>query len=458
MLIVAAAAVGLILFVSFVTARLIKSRSTGMSIRMQIFLALSLIVGAFAFGLGLMVLDRVKARADLVGGDAARGEAQTVAALVAAEMESRSTSLEDVATTLERYGRHGVVTHHMSLLDRAGGEVFSTGGAPDEAGTVSALVPVEVNGVRVGFVRVVKPTLMIQQTLADFAPTVLIICLLLGAVAAGAAALIGRTIASPIEALSRFADQVSTGDLRAQPPPGRGREVMRLSHGLDTMRRALQGRPFVETFAADLSHELKNPVAAIRASAEVLTDGAIDEPEEGKRFVGRILEATARIEALLGDLLSLARLEARGVEEAKTLPLATAAEEAVEAARAEGAEVELEVKGTGLKVRGDPAWLTRAIANLIANARQHGEPGTIHVRLWRSDDQVACSVANPGKVSRAVAKRIFRRFVTTREDRGGSGLGLAIVRAIAEAHGGRAECSELGPPEVKFQISLPPHA
>ena len=454
MIIVTAAAIGLIVFVSFVTARLIKARTAGMSIRMQIFLALSLIVGAFAFGLGLMVLDRVKARADLVGSDAAHGEAQTVAALVAAEMESRGASLENVAQTLARYGRHGAVTHHLSLLDRAGDEVFTTGGSSDEAGTVSAQVPVEVNGLRVGYVRVVKPTLLIRQTLADFAPTVLIICLVLGAVAAAAAALIGRTIATPIEALSRFADQVSAGDLRAPPPQGHGREVMRLAHGLDTMRRALQGRPFVETFAADLSHELKNPVAAIRASAEVLRDGALEEPVEGERFVRRILEATARIEALLGDLLSLARLEARGVDTAQTIHLAKEAGKAVKAAQADGAGVELEVEGS-VQVRGDAAWLTRAVANLIDNARQHGEPGTIQVRLWRSDDKVYCSVSNPGKVSRGVSNRIFRRFVTTREDRGGSGLGLAIVRAIAEAHGGRAECTSDGPPEVSFQISLP---
>ena len=454
MIIVTAAAIGLIVFVSFVTARLIRARTAGMSIRMQIFLALSLIVGAFAFGLGLMVLDRVKARADLVGSDAAHGEAQTLAALVAAEMESRDSSLDDVARTLERYGRHSAVTHHMSLLDRAGGEVFSTGGSPNEAGTVSAQVPVELNGVRVGYVRVVKPTLLIRQTLADFAPTVLIICLVLGAVAAGAAALIGRTIATPIEALSRFADQVSAGDLRAPPPQGHGREVTRLSHALDIMRRALQGRPFVETFAADLSHELKNPVAAIRASAEVLRDGAIEEPVEGERFVHRILEATTRIEALLGDLLSLARLEARGVDKAKTIHFGKEAEKAVEAAQADGADIELLVESSAL-VRGDAAWLTRAIANLIDNARQHGQPGTIRVRLWRSEDEVRCSVSNPGEVSRGVAKRIFRRFVTTREDRGGSGLGLAIVRAIAEAHGGRAECTSLGPPEVSLQITLP---
>src|SRR6202011_5395220 len=117
-----------------------------------------------------------------------------------------------------------------------------------------------------------------------------------------------------------FAGRVSEGERRAvPPPPAYGREVLSLTVAIDSMRRQLEGRPFVETFAADLSHELKNPVAAIRASAEVLVDGALDEPEEAARFVGRIREAPTRIEALLGDLLSLARIEARGVEDAAVI-------------------------------------------------------------------------------------------------------------------------------------------
>jgi signal transduction histidine kinase len=305
----------------------------------------------------------------------------------------------------------------------------------------------------VGSVRVVKPTLLIQQTLADFAPTVLVISLILGAVAAVAAAVIGGTIAAPIEELTRYAERVSEGDRRAPPPLGHGREVKRLNVAIDSMRRELQGRPFVETFAADLSHELKNPVAAIRASAEVLRDGALDEREEGERFVGRILESTGRIEALLGDLLSLARLEARGVENARIIDLGKLAQRAIDGLAQTTQPVDLSVEGN-LQVRGDAAWLTRAIANLIDNARIHGG-GPIRVRVWRQDDDVRCSVTNPGQVSRGVQKRIFRRFVTTRADRGGTGLGLAIVRAIAEAHGGETSCTDLGPPEVTFRIGLP---
>jgi signal transduction histidine kinase len=464
MIIVAIASIGLIVFVSFIAARLVRARTAGMSIRMQIFLALALIVGAFAFGLGLMVLDRVKARADLVGEEAARGEARAIAGLIAAEMEVSGASFHQVAKRLEGAPKPDVSSSsrrdasepdlHLALLDAQGEIVLQRGRSPDEPGTVAVTVPVVSGGRMVGQARVVKPTLVIEQTLADFAPTVLIISLLLGAVAAGAAALIGRTIARPIEELTRFAERVSEGDRRAPPPLGHGREVMRLRQALDSMRRELQGRPFVETFAADLSHELKNPVAAIRASAEVLQDGALEEPDEASRFVTRIAESSSRIEALLGDLLSLARLEARGVEDAETVDVVDRARVAVATAIEAGTEVELEATGTA-PVKGDPAWLSRAIANLVDNARIHGGSGPVRVQVWREEDEVFCSVRNRGQVAKGVKPRIFRRFVTTRADRGGTGLGLAIVRAIAEAHGGQAECTEVGPPEVVFTIRLP---
>ncbi len=455
MIVVTLASIGLILFVSFIAARLVRARTAGMSVRMQIFLALALIVGAFALGLGLMVLDRVKARADLLGAEAAAGEARAIAALVSSEMEDKGASLTDVAARIERTGDEPPTTElNLTLFDTDGRVVLSVGRSADEAGTVARSAPILVGGEEVGRVRVVKPTLVIRRTLEEFSGPVLIISLLLGMVAAGAAALIGRTIARPIETLTRFAERVSRGDRRAPPPPGHGREVARLSRALDSMRRELQGRPFVETFAADLSHELKNPVAAIRASAEVLHDGALGEPEEAERFVGRILEATTRIEALLGDLLSLAQLEARGVEDADVVDLGREAAVAIANAREVGVEVVLALEGQ-VSVRGDSAWLSRAIENLVDNARLHGEPGPVRVRVFREGDEVRCDVTSPGQVIKGVRNRIFRRFVTTRADRGGTGLGLAIVRAIAEAHGGEAACVALGPPEVTFRISLP---
>ncbi len=429
---------------------------------MQIFLALASIVGMFAFGLGVLVLDRIKARADLVGHEAALGEARAAAALIGIEMETSGRTLAEVAGPLGRSprlrGRAPDGGPHLALLTRDGDIVLEMGRSAMEPGTVNATAPIEVAGEVVGHARVVKPTLLIRKTLADFAPTVLVLSLVLLVGAALCAIAIGGAIARPIEALTAFAERISTGERRAPPPAGHGREVMRLARSLDSMRRELQGRRFVETFAADLSHELKNPVAAIRASAEVLEDGALNEPEAARRFVAGILEATSRIEALLGDLLSLARLEARGVESEELIDLDEVVKESARAYEASATATELRVvfddDGTH-GVRGDPAWLGRAVTNLLDNARIHGESGPVEVRVGRSAELVFCRVTNSGRIGRAVQPRLFDRFVTTRADRGGTGLGLALIRAVADAHGGEVTCAAFGPPLVVFEFTLP---
>ena len=274
--------------------------------------------------------------------------------------------------------------------------------------------------------------------------------------AAAAAALIGRAIARPIENLSAFAEKVSAGERVAAPLEPAGREVTRLNRSIDSMRRQLQGRPFVEAFAADLSHELKNPVAAIRASAEVLEEGAIDEPEEARRFVTRIRESTERIERLLGDLLSLARIEARGAEDLETVDLCDAARVAIDALGDDASRIAFVTAGD-TRIRGDETWLVRAVGNLLENALIHAtDGGAIDLALRREEDGVVLEVANAGAVPKHVRERLFRRFVTTRSDKGGTGLGLSIVRAVAEAHGGRAELAEAGPPRVVLRLVFPP--
>jgi signal transduction histidine kinase len=453
LLVGAIGAIGLILLTAFVAARLLRARTAGTSIRMQVFLALAGIVGAFAAGLGLLVLDRIQVRATTLAEEAARDEAAAIAAVVGGELESEGT-LGQIGDKLALARSRGGAGLHVALLDEAGRVVFTSGPGPDEPGTVSVTAPVVARGRTVGSVRVVKLTIVIERLLADFAPTILLISLVLGAAAAAAAAVIGRAIATPIEALTEFAARVSEGERRAPPPPAQGREVQRLSRSIDSMRRQLEGRPFVETFAADLSHELKNPVAAIRASAEVLADGALEEPEEAARFVARIQEATTRIEALLNGLLNLARIEARGVESAAVIDLAELATQAAERARERGGAVDVQVE-SGATVRGDALWLARALDNLLDNARAHGDGAPIELRLTSGGGEVIVAVKNRGEVSRHVERRLFRRFVTTRAERGGTGLGLAIVRAIAEAHSGSVECAASGPPEVEFRLHLP---
>ncbi len=455
LVVVAATSVGVILFVAFIVSRLVQARARGMSIRMQVFLALALIVGTFAAGLGVMVIDRVEARAVRLATAAAEDEAAAIAGMIGGQVVRQQASIGDIAVQLEQERARGADLR-LELLDGDGALLFPAGD-PSEMGTpgtVHVEAPIVVDGRRLGAVRVVKETVVTKRLLADFAPTVLVISLVLGAAAALAAMWIGRAIAAPIEAMSAFSERVSAGE-PASPPLASGREVRRLAESIDSMRRQLEGRPFVETFAADLSHELKNPVAAIRASAEVLDEGAIDEPEQARRFVTRIRESTARIERLLQDLLSLARIEARGVEEFDPVEvgaLAAAATESLDGA----ARVTVKADGD-TRVRGEPEWLTRAIGNLVDNALVHSEAGTpVEVSVGRESGSVVVRVKNEGAVAKHVRPKLFSRFVTTRAEHGGSGLGLAIVRAVAESHRGRIELAAAGPPTVELRLTLPP--
>lgn len=459
LIIVAAASIGIILFAAFIIARLAQTRTRGMSVRMQVFLALAGIVGTFAFGLGLMVIDRIEARAVRLSTQAARDEGATIAGMLAGDMLRTGTNLDTVVSRFEQERSRGADIR-LEIIDPKGTIVFPRSGksAAELPGHIFVDTPIIVEGNSVGAVRVVKPTVVVERLLADFAPTVLVISLVLGAAAALAAAWIGHAIAQPIVALTGFSERVSQGERTAAPPPVFGREVTRLSRSIDSMRRQLEGRPFVETFAADLSHELKNPVAAIRASAEILDDGgALDEPEEARRFVKRIREATDRIERLTRDLLNLAHIEARGVEDVESIDLASAVGELVRCLdeRAQ-ARLTLDLEtGGDTRVRGDPLWLSRALGNLIENALVHSK-GPVTLQLQRDRTDVCLRVLSEGEVPKPVRQRVFARFFTTREDKGGTGLGLSIARAVAEAHGGRVELVSAGPPEVEFRLTLPP--
>ncbi len=466
LLIAGAACIGLILFFTLIVVRLIRSRRRGLSVRMQVFLALAGIIGAFAFGLGILVIDRVEARAERLALAAAHDEAHAIAALLASEMKRTGVSFSVLSGALDEQTspRHRQ-SFALDQVDALGVELLSTSGTPlssdltksraEEPGAVFIDAEVRVDSKLHGYVRVVKPTIVVEAMLADFAPTVLVISLVLGAAAALAAAYIGRTIAAPIEALSTYSEMVSAGERPRLPLRVAGREVGRLVRSIDTMRRRLEGRPFVETFAADLSHELKNPVAAIRASAEVLAEGALEEPEQARRFVGRIHEAAQRIETLLAQLLSLAEVETRGPAHLDRVLLSPLLDEVLATFKSEAERIRVEVSGEP-EAKGDRLWLSRGLSNLIDNALTHSPKGSpVRLLLTVRAEEVVFMTENEGFLEPHLEKSLFSRFVTTRREEGGTGLGLSIVRAIAEAHGGEIEVSQATPDRVTFELRLP---
>jgi two-component system phosphate regulon sensor histidine kinase PhoR len=216
-------------------------------------------------------------------------------------------------------------------------------------------------------------------------------------------------------------------------------------------------------FVANVSHELKTPLAAIRGMAETLRDGALGDVDTAERFVGRILVQCSRLEALLEDLLTLSRLESpTGVAEPQPVELATLAHTAAEVVgpRARERDVVLEVDADDTVIPGDADALERLLINLLDNAVKYNHPGgAVRLAVRGRPTEVGIEVRDTGiGIPPEHLPRIFERFYRVdraRSGEGGTGLGLAIVKHVAQLHGGRvAVTSEPGAGST-FTVTLP---
>jgi signal transduction histidine kinase len=197
-------------------------------------------------------------------------------------------------------------------------------------------------------------------------------------------------------------------------------------------------------FVADASHELKTPLALIRADAEVHLRGLTDP--DGRALVEDLLRETDRMSAVLSDLLVLARLDAGRLEVARApFDLSLAVREAAERfrARADAEEKRLDIAvAPGLAARGDEERAGQILAALLDNALRFTPPGgTVRIVGERDDGRIVASVGDSGiGISPEHMGRVFDRFYrgesARTRDGGGTGLGLAIARDLARAQGG----------------------
>ena len=290
---------------------------------------------------------------------------------------------------------------------------------------------------------------IVLDLIREFGPKITLLVVLLSLAAAGAAIAFGRALAAPLEGLTRSAEAIAAGHRHVVLPPPSGREVRRLSSAFNSMHRALEDSNYVEQFVADLSHELKNPVSAIRAASEVLSEGAADDPTARTRFLGRIDEATQRLEILINDLLALARLEAAGVvPEWAHIALDEIIRTAVQqmSTDLDSKQIEVHMQLDPLSILGDRRWLVRAMGNLLSNAVRYSPAGgAISLELRRENEQVVLRISDQGPgVAPHLKDKLFERFVTDRLQPDQTGLGLAIVRSIVQLHGGEAKLIEGG--------------
>jgi signal transduction histidine kinase len=246
------------------------------------------------------------------------------------------------------------------------------------------------------------------------------------------------------------------------PVEGTRDEARRLAESFNRMLDRLEDAfERQREFVADASHDLRTPLTVVRGQIEVLARNPDPDRAEVRRVSELVSQAIARMEAMVEDLLRLARSESAGSMRLETLEL-----EPLLVAEVEGlafsADRELKVGVvTNRPVDIDREQMARALSNLVANAIAHTPDGG-HVEVSARDcgSGVALSVDDDGPgVPPAERDRVFDRFTRLDQSRtsasGGSGLGLAIVRAIAEAHGGSVSCSVSPLGGARFEIRLP---
>lgn len=216
-----------------------------------------------------------------------------------------------------------------------------------------------------------------------------------------------------------------------------------------------------EGFVADLAHEFKNPVAAIRACSEALSDGNVDQTKAA-RVAGVLRDSSRRLDILLTQFLDLARAEAGMPQEVRgALDLDELLRGIVASMRGDErwAGVKLEVFPSGdAKVTGVSGRLESAFRNVLENAASFAAPtGTVEVRLRAERDFVRVVIKDDGPgILPDDLPRVFDRFFTTRRSERGTGLGLALVRAVVEAHGGTVRALSDGPGKgASFELKVP---
>ncbi|MCR8670583.1 cell wall metabolism sensor histidine kinase WalK [Agrococcus sp. HG114] len=218
----------------------------------------------------------------------------------------------------------------------------------------------------------------------------------------------------------------------------------------------------VRQFVADASHELRTPLAAVRGYAEITRKHDGDLGPDSRASLERIEAAARRMQALVDDLLLLARLdEGRELERAE-VDLSLVVVESVADAQAAGRAhpISLTLPEEPVVVAGDALRLQQVIANLLANARVHTPPGTpVEVALRAEDGEAVLQVVDAGPgIPPEQQSTVFERFARGDRSRsretGSSGLGLAIVQALVDAHHGTIAL-ESRPGRTSFTVRLP---
>ena len=279
--------------------------------------------------------------------------------------------------------------------------------------------------------------------------------------------LVATTIVRPLARLRREANALvdSSGRLRGRfGGAGRRDEIGDLARALEDLSARLhQQVRFFQTFAADVSHEFKNPLASIRTATEMAGDA--EDAAEAQRLTTIVLEQVARLERMLSEVREITVIDARlEVQNRQPVDLSVLIENVAQGMRLRFPEVSCVVDiDPGLTVDGVPERLAQVFENLLDNAASYTPDGAEVSIQGRSDDvgvHLTVDDSGPG-VPTEHQEKVFDRFFSHRPDIGDtngpkhSGLGLAIVRAIVEGYGGSVSVVASPQGGARFAVVFP---
>lgn len=319
--------------------------------------------------------------------------------------------------------------------------------------------PIRASGEIIGAVYVTRSTQPVLEELYKIRSGLIALMSIAIGIAGLSTLLIAFSISRPLGRLARIARRIARGERDIPVKIEGSGEIRELSSAFAIMTRQLDQRlRYIGDFAADVAHEFKSPLTSIRGAAELLSEGAADDPAARERFLHNIQLDSERLDRLVSRLLELSRIDASR-EAMSELDVTHVIERIVERTTSAEQPVVFQATGAIPILVGRSHDLERALLNLTENALRFSPPGAaVRIDVEVVGREVFIAVGDRGSgVPKALRTRVFERFFTTDTERNGTGLGLSIAQSVAESHGGRCYLDESWSPGARFVLVLPRH-
>ncbi|MFW5718137.1 MAG: sensor histidine kinase [Spirochaetota bacterium] len=309
---------------------------------------------------------------------------------------------------------------------------------------------------------------------ADRLPLVAAVSVLLaGGGTLGLAVVALRRTYGSVERLAAVASRIAEGSYRLEPEQETEGSLGRLTYQIrqtahrlaEQAETANKGKESLRSFLSDVSHQMKTPLASVRMYHELLLEMEDGEAVRREEFLARSLSQIERMEWLVRNLLTEARMEAGALPVSlEPVPIGPTVQEAVSAFQARAADEKVSLTVTlpqaDPPLSHDPRWLGEAVSNLVKNALDHTPEGgsvAVTVRHTAVFSRIVVTDTGPG-IPLEELPRVFDRFYRGRQAASarssGTGLGLALAKAIVERHGGAVSAASPGS-GARFTITLP---